>query len=136
MTTRAQRTWLATGFVFAAMAATVTAAEAQKKYGPGASDTEIKLGQTMPYSGPASAYGTIGKLHQAYFKMINEQGGVNGRKINLLSLDDGYSPPKTVEQVRKLVEQDEVLALFQTLGTPSNSAIHKYVNAKKVPHLF
>ncbi len=108
---------------------------AQKKYGPGASDTEIKLGQTMPYSGPASSYGTIGKLHTAYFKMINEAGGVNGRKINLISLDDGYSPPKTVEQVRKLVEQDEVLALFQTLGTPPNSAIHKYVNAKKVPHL-
>ena len=90
----------------------------------------------MPYSGPASAYGTIGKAEQAYFKMINEQGGVNGRKINLISLDDGYSPPKAVEQVRKLVEQDEVLALFQTLGTPSNTAIHKYVNAKKVPHLF
>jgi branched-chain amino acid transport system substrate-binding protein len=105
------------------------------KYGPGASATEIKLGQTMPYSGPASAYGTIGKLHQAYFKMINEAGGINGRKINLISLDDGYSPPKAVEQVRRLVEQDEVLALFQTLGTPSNSAIHKYVNAKKVPHL-
>ena len=110
-------------------------ASAQKKYGPGASDTEIKLGQTMPYSGPASAYGTVGKLHTAYFKMINEAGGVNGRKINLISLDDGYSPPKTVEQVRRLVEQDEVLALFQTLGTSSNSAIHKYVNAKKVPHL-
>jgi len=108
---------------------------AQKKYGPGASDTEIKLGQTMPYSGPASAYGTIGKLQQAYFKMINDQGGINGRKINLISLDDGYSPPRAVEQVRKLVEQDEVLALFQTLGTPSNTAIHKYVNAKKVPHL-
>jgi len=105
------------------------------KYGPGASATEIKLGQTMPYSGPASAYGTIGKLHQAYFKMINDNGGINGRKINLISLDDGYSPPKTVEQVRRLVEQDEVLALFQTLGTPPNSAIHKYVNGKKVPHL-
>ncbi|MGY4830325.1 ABC transporter substrate-binding protein [Sphaerotilaceae bacterium SBD11-9] len=105
------------------------------KYGPGASDTEIKLGQTMPYSGPASAYGTIGKLHQAYFKMINDQGGINGRKINLISVDDGYSPPKTVEQVRKLVEQDEVLALFNTLGTAPNSAIHKYMNAKKVPHL-
>ncbi len=110
-------------------------ASAQAKYGPGASDKEIKLGQTMPYSGPASAYGTIGKLHLAYFKMINDQGGINGRKINLISLDDGYSPPKTVEQVRKLVEQEEVLALFNTLGTPPNSAIHKYVNAKKVPHL-
>ncbi len=97
---------------------------------------EIKLGQTMPYSGPASAYGTIGKVELAYFKKINEEGGINGRKINLISLDDGYSPPKAVEQVRKLVEQDEVLALFQTLGTPGNSAIHKYINAKKVPHLF
>ncbi len=120
----------------ASLALPAVPAFAQKKYGPGASDTEIKLGQTMPYSGPASAYGTIGKLHQAYFKMVNEAGGINGRKVNLISLDDGYSPPKTVEQVRKLVEQDEVLALFQTLGTPSNSAIHKYVNAKKVPHLF
>jgi len=119
----------------AALGLVGTHAAAQKKYGPGASDTEIKLGQTMPYSGPASAYGTIGKLHSAYFKMLNDSGGINGRKINLISLDDGYSPPKTVEQVRKLVEQDEVLALFQTLGTPSNSAIHKYVNAKKVPHL-
>jgi branched-chain amino acid transport system substrate-binding protein len=97
---------------------------------------EIKLGQTMPYSGPASAYATIGKVQQAYFKKINDEGGINGRKINLISLDDGYSPPKAVEQVRKLIEQEEVLALFNTLGTPSNSAIHKYVNAKKVPHLF
>jgi branched-chain amino acid transport system substrate-binding protein len=97
---------------------------------------EIKLGQTMPYSGPASAYGTIGRLHQAYFKMINDAGGINGHRINLISLDDGYSPPKAVEQVRRLIEQDQVLALFQTLGTPSNTAIHKYVNARKVPHLF
>ena len=111
--------------VVVALATLAAPALAQKKYGPGASDTEIKLGQTMPYSGPASSYGTIGKLHTAYFKMINEAGGINGRKINLISLDDGYSPPKTVEQVRKLVEQDEVLALFQTLGTPPNSAIHK-----------
>jgi branched-chain amino acid transport system substrate-binding protein len=109
---------------------------AQKKYGPGVTDAEIKLGQTMPYSGPASAYGAIGKAEVAYFQMINEQGGINGRKVNLISLDDGYSPPRAVEQVRKLVEEEEVLALFQTLGTPSNSAIHKYVNAKKVPHLF
>jgi len=109
---------------------------AQKKYGPGASDTEIKLGQTMPYSGPASAYGAIGKAEVAYFQMINEQGGINGRKINLISLDDAYSPPRAVEQVRKLVEEDQVLALFQNLGTPSNSAVHKYVNAKKIPHLF
>jgi branched-chain amino acid transport system substrate-binding protein len=120
----------------ASLALPALPALAQKKYGPGASDTEIKLGQTVPYSGPASAYGTIGKVHLGYFKMLNETGGINGRKINLISLDDGYSPPKTVEQVRKLVEQEEVLALFQTLGTPSNTAIHKYVNAKKVPHLF
>jgi len=122
----------------AALAATLAGHNAQAqaaKYGPGASATEIKLGQTMPYSGPASAYGTIGKLEQAYFKMINENGGINGRKVTLISLDDGYSPPKTVEQIRRLVEQDAVLALFQTLGTAPNSAIHKYVNAKKVPHL-
>jgi ABC-type branched-subunit amino acid transport system substrate-binding protein len=111
-------------------------AHAQKKYGPGASDTEIKLGQTMPYSGPASAYGAIGKAELAYFRMINEQGGINGRKVNLVSLDDAYSPPRAVEQVRKLVEEEQVLALFQTLGTPTNTAVHKYVNAKKVPHLF
>jgi ABC-type branched-subunit amino acid transport system substrate-binding protein len=97
---------------------------------------EVKIGQTSPYSGPASAYGTIGKYHQAFFKKVNDEGGVNGTKINFISLDDGYSPPKTVEQVRKLVEQDEVDCLFQTLGTPSNTAIHKYVNAKKVPHLY
>jgi branched-chain amino acid transport system substrate-binding protein len=132
-----RRIALVAGAVMLVLAGVPPAQAQQKgKYGPGASDTEIKLGQTMPYSGPASAYGTIGKLHAAYFRMINEQGGINGRKINLISLDDGYSPPKAVEQVRKLVEQDEVLALFQTLGTPSNSAIHKYVNAKKVPHLF
>jgi ABC-type branched-subunit amino acid transport system substrate-binding protein len=111
-------------------------AHAQKKYGPGASDTEIKVGNTNPYSGPASAYGTIGRAEAAYFAMINEQGGVNGRKINFITLDDGYSPPKTVEQVRKLVEQEQVLLLFGTLGTPPNSAIHKYVNAKGVPHTF
>jgi len=119
-----------------AFALAVSPALAQKKYDVGASDTEIKLGQTMPYSGPASAYGAIGKAELAYFKMINEQGGINGRKVNLISLDDAYSPPRTVEQVRKLVEQEQVLALFQNLGTPSNSAVHKYVNAKKVPHLF
>src|SRR5436309_4079350 len=135
MTESAHSTWWAAGLALAALAAGLAPAQAQKKYGPGVTDTEIKLGQTMPYSGPASAYGTIGKLHQAYFRMLNEKGGINGRKINLISLDDGYSPPKTVEQVRKLIEQDEVLALFQTLGTPSNSAIHKYVNAKKIPHL-
>jgi branched-chain amino acid transport system substrate-binding protein len=109
---------------------------AEKKYGPGVTDSEIKLGQTMPYSGTASPYGVIGKTQLAYFKMLNEHGGINGRKINLISLDDGYSPPRTVEQVRRLVEEDQVLALFHTLGTPTSSAIHKYVNAKKVPHLF
>jgi branched-chain amino acid transport system substrate-binding protein len=109
---------------------------AQKKYDTGATDTEIKIGQTMPYSGPASAYGQIGKTELAYFKMINEQGGINGRKINLISVDDGYSPPKAVEMIRKLVEQDEVLFIFQSLGTPSNSAIQKYLNAKKIPQLF
>ena len=109
---------------------------AQKKYDTGATDTEIKLGQTMPYSGPASAYGSLGRTQVGFFKMINDQGGINGRKVNLISLDDGYSPPKTIEQVRRLVENDEVLALFSTLGTPTNSAIHKYVNQKKMPHLF
>ncbi|MGZ5195396.1 MAG: ABC transporter substrate-binding protein, partial [Ramlibacter sp.] len=129
--------WLAASAVLAGVLFGGQAlAQGQAKYGPGASAKEIKLGQTMPYSGPASAYGTIGKVQQAYFKMINDKGGINGRMINLISVDDGYSPPRAVEQVRKLVEQDEVLALFGTLGTPSNSAIHKYVNAKKVPHLF
>ena len=111
-------------------------AAAEKKYDPGATDTEIKIGHTNPYSGPASAYGTIGRSEAAYFKMINDQGGINGRKINFISLDDGYSPPRTVEQVRKLVEEEQVLLLFQSLGTPSNTAIHKYMNAKKVPQLF
>jgi branched-chain amino acid transport system substrate-binding protein len=109
---------------------------AQKKYDPGATDTEIKIGNLNPYSGPASAYGTIGKSIGAYFKKINDEGGVNGRKINYISYDDGYSPPKAVEMARKLVEQDEVLVIFQSLGTPSNSAIQKYMNAKKVPQLF
>ena len=103
---------------------------------PGVTATEIKIGNTNPYSGPASAYGTIGKVIGAYFKKINEEGGVNGRKINYITYDDAYSPPKTVEMVRKLVEQDQVAALFQTLGTPTNSAIHKYMNQQKVPHLF
>jgi len=106
------------------------------QYGPGASDTEIKIGNTMPYSGPASAYGTIGKSEAAYFAMINEQGGINGRKINFISRDDGYSPPKTVEQVRKLVEEDQVLFTFQILGTPPNTAVQAYLNENKVPQLF
>src|SRR5436305_5492120 len=103
-------------------------AAAQKKYGPGVTDTEIKIGQTMPYSGPASAYGTIGKAEAAYFTMVNEQGGINGRKINFISRDDGYSPPKTVEVVRKLVEEDQVLLVFNPLGTPPNTAIRGYLN--------
>jgi ABC-type branched-subunit amino acid transport system substrate-binding protein len=108
---------------------------AQSKAEPAAIE-DIKIGQNMPYSGPASAYGTIGKLEAAYFKRLNEQGGIHGHKIQFISLDDGYSPPKAVEQVRKLVEQDQVLMIFQPLGTPSNSAIQKYLNAKKVPQLF
>ncbi|MCP3393265.1 ABC transporter substrate-binding protein [Bradyrhizobium sp. CCGB12] len=118
------------------LALSVSAANAQKKYDPGASDTEIKVGQTVPFSGPASAYATIGKTQAAYFKMINDQGGVNGRKINLIQYDDAYSPPKAVEQVRKLVESDEVLLTFQIVGTPSNAAVQKYLNSKKVPQLF
>ena len=108
----------------------------QKSADPGVTDTEIKIGNTNPYSGPASAYGTIGRASAAYFKMINEQGGINGRTINFVTLDDGYSPPKTVEQIRKLVEEEQVFFLAGTLGTPTNTAIHKYVNAKQVPHIF
>jgi len=119
-----------------ALAATSGGALAQKKYDTGATDTEIKIGNIMPYSGPASAYGVIGKTEAAYFKMINAEGGINGRKINFVSYDDGYSPPKAVEQARKLVESDEVLLVFNPLGTPSNTAIQKYLNAKKVPQLF
>jgi len=120
----------------AALAAAGGLALAAGQYGPGASDTEIKLGNTMPYSGPASSYGTIGRSDAAYFAMINDQGGINGRKVNFVSLDDAYSPPKTVDDIRQLVEQDHVLATFNTLGTPPNSAIHDYMNEKKVPHLF
>jgi branched-chain amino acid transport system substrate-binding protein len=120
----------------AAFAATSGSAVAQKKYDTGATDTEIKIGSIMPYSGPASAYGIIGKTQAAYFNKINAEGGINGRKINFISYDDGYSPPKAVEQARKLVESDEVLLIFNSLGTPSNSAIQKYMNAKKVPQLF
>jgi branched-chain amino acid transport system substrate-binding protein len=118
------------------LAFTMPAAEAQKKYDPGASDTEIKIGNIMPYSGPASAYGVIGKTEARFFAMVNDQGGIKGRKITFISYDDGYSPPKTVEQARKLVEQDQVLLIFSALGTPTNSAIQKYVNQKKVPPLF
>jgi branched-chain amino acid transport system substrate-binding protein len=119
-----------------AVMATAAPALADGKYDTGASDTEIRIGNTMAYSGPASSYGTTGKVLSAYFDMINEQGGINGRKITFITLDDGYSPPKTVEHARKLIEQERVLLLFSNLGTPTNSAIHKYVNAKKVPHLF
>ncbi|MBH5385109.1 MULTISPECIES: ABC transporter substrate-binding protein [Bradyrhizobium] len=117
-------------------AALSTAASAQKKYDTGASDTEIKIGNIMPYSGPASAYGVIGKTEEAYFRKINAEGGINGRKINFITYDDTYSPPKTVEQARKLVESDEVLLIFNSLGTPPNTAIQKYMNSKKVPQLF
>src|ERR1700710_2618093 len=116
--------------------AVTSAANAQKKYDPGATDTEIKIGNIMPYSGPASAYATIGKTEAAYFNKINSEGGINGRKINFVSYDDGYSPPKTVEQARKLVENDEVLFIMNPLGTPGNTAIQKYMNTKKVPQLF
>ena len=127
------QTLLVLGFIAWAAASTSLA---DKKYDPGASDTEIKIGQTMPYSGPNSAYGTFGHAEAAYFRMINDQGGINGRKINFITLDDAFSPPRTVEQARKLVEDEQVLFLFQNLGTATNSAIHKYMNAKKVPHLF
>ncbi|WP_291684738.1 ABC transporter substrate-binding protein [Bradyrhizobium sp.] len=121
---------------FVVLAASSSGALAQKKYDTGATDTEIKIGNIMPYSGPASAYGIIGRTEAAYFKKINAEGGINGRKINFISYDDAYSPPKAVEQARKLVESDEVLLIFNSLGTPSNSAIHKYMNSKKVPQLF
>jgi ABC-type branched-subunit amino acid transport system substrate-binding protein len=119
-----------------AVTLSVSPAHAQKKYDAGATDTEIKVGQTMPLSGPASAYATVGKTQAAYIKMINDQSGVNGRMINLIQYDDAYSPPKTVEQVRKLVEGDEVLLTFQIIGTAPNAAVQKYLNAKKVPQLF
>src|SRR6202171_905385 len=121
---------------FVILAASSSGALAQKKYDTGATDTEIKIGNIMPYSGPASAYATIGKTEAAYFNKINAEGGINGRKINFISYDDGYSPPKAVEQARKLVEADEVLLIFNPLGTPSNTAIQKYMNAKKVPQVF
>jgi branched-chain amino acid transport system substrate-binding protein len=131
----AKRFCLSFAAVALAMAMSQPAA-AQKKYDPGASDTEIKIGNIMPYSGPASSFSVVGKTQAAYFKKINDEGGINGRKINFISYDDGYSPPKAVEQTRKLVESDEVLLVFSSLGTPSNTAVHKYLNAKKVPQLF
>lgn len=122
--------------VAAALAVALVSAHAQKRYDPGASDTEVRIGNILPYSGPASAYGTIGKAAAAYIAKVNAEGGVNGRKINFISVDDGYSPPKTVEQARKLVEQDEVLAIFLPLGTGPNLAIQKYMTTQKVPQLF
>ncbi len=128
-----RRSLLQSGAAAIALAAGPRAARADT---PGVTDTEIKIGQTMPYSGPASAYGVIGRTEAAYFKMINDQGGVNGRKINQISLDDGYSPPKTVEQTRRLVEQEQVAFIFGSLGTPTNAAIRSYLNDNKVPQLF
>jgi branched-chain amino acid transport system substrate-binding protein len=136
MTTQAKLRLAAVSAALVAFAASGGTALAQKKYDTGATDTEIKIGNIMPYSGPASAYGVIGKTEEAYFKKINAEGGINGRKISFISYDDAYSPPKAVEQVRKLVESDEVLAVFNPLGTPSNTAIQKYLNAKKTPQLF
>ncbi|QOZ29818.1 branched-chain amino acid ABC transporter substrate-binding protein [Bradyrhizobium sp. CCBAU 51753] len=128
--------YIGAAVAFASAALIASSAFAQKKYDPGATDSEIKIGNIMPYSGPASSYGVIGKTEAAFFKMINDQGGIGGRKIDFISYDDAYSPPKAIEQARKLVESDEVLLIFQPLGTPSNSAIMKYMNAKKVPQLF
>ena len=130
-----RRTFVA-GVSAAAVLSGTRSAFAQKKYDDGATDKEIKIGHTNPYSGPASSYGVIGKTIQAYWKSVNEAGGINGRKVNFITLDDGYQPPKTVELVRQLVEQDKVLCTFNTLGTPTNTAIHKYMNQKKVPMLF
>jgi ABC-type branched-subunit amino acid transport system substrate-binding protein len=129
------RTWMTAAVVVGGITVAASSAAAQKRYDPGANDTEIKLGQTVPYSGPASAYATQ-VAQTAYFRMINESGGVRGRKITLLSYDDGYNPTKTVEQVRKLVENDQVLLIFQIVGTPTNTAVQNYLNAKKVPQLF
>jgi branched-chain amino acid transport system substrate-binding protein len=129
-----RRSFLQSSAAAAALAASAGSARADNA--PGVTDTEIKIGQTMPYSGPASAYSVIGRAETAYFKMINEQGGVNGRKINLISLDDAYSPPKTVEQTRRLVEQEQVAFIFNSLGTPCNAAIRQYLNDNKVPQLF
>jgi ABC-type branched-subunit amino acid transport system substrate-binding protein len=121
---------------FLALTAVADDACAEKKYDPGATDAEIKIGKTMPYSGPLSNVGTIGRAELAYLQMINEHGGVNGRKVTLISLDDGYSPPRTVEQVRKLVEDDQVLAIFGIIGTPTAAAVQRYLNERKIPELF
>jgi ABC-type branched-subunit amino acid transport system substrate-binding protein len=124
---------IAPSVLIVALGLAISPGHTQNRYDPGATDTEIKVGNIMPYSGPASAYSTIGKAEAAYFQKINDEGGINGRKIKFLSVDDGYSPPKAVEMTRKLVEQDEVLFIFSVLGTPSISATQKYMNAKKVP---
>src|SRR5271169_3048780 len=129
-----RRTFLQSSAAAAAFAASASSARADNA--PGVTDAEIKIGQTMPYSGPASAFGVIGRTEAAYFKMINDQGGINGRKINFITLDDAYSPPKTVEQVRRLVEDEKVAFTFQTLGTAPNLAIRQYLNDNKVPQLF
>src|SRR5499427_10613439 len=137
ITLRTNRRTFLGGVSSAAVLSASGVAQGAKKYSDGASDTEIKIGHTNPYSGPASAYGVIGKTIQAYWKFVNEtQGGINGRKVNFITLDDGYNPAKTVECVRQLVEQDKVLCTFNTLGTPTNTAIHKYMNQKKVPMLY
>ena len=125
-----------TGFFAASLILAGSSVFAGGPYGPGVSDTEIKVGQTMPYSGPASAYGTIGKTEAAYFRMVNDMGGVNGRKINLISLDDGYSPPKTVEQTRQLIEREQVAFIFGTLGGVTNLATRQYLNENRIPQLF
>ncbi len=133
---RNYRRWLTLAVTVGITAVAASPVAAQKKYDPGASDTEIKIGNIMPYSGPASAYAEIGKAEAAYFQKINAEGGINGRKVNFISYDDGYNPPKAVEQARKLVESDEVLLIFNPLGTPSNTAIQRYMNSRKVPQLF
>jgi ABC-type branched-subunit amino acid transport system substrate-binding protein len=129
------------GFLAVIVAAALVAASngawsAEKKYGPGVTDTEIKIGQTIAYSGPASSFGTVGHTISAYYRMINDRGGINGRKINFISADDGYSPPKTVEQTRRLVERDQVLAIVGSLGSPTNASVQRYLNDRKVPQLF
>src|SRR5579859_2942902 len=129
----AKATAVCVAFALSVGPALTEKAFAQKHYDPGVSDTEIKLGQTMPYSGPLSAFATLGRAEIAYYHMINDQGGVNGRKITMLSLDDGFSPPKTVEQTRKLIEEDNVLAIVGSLGTATNGAVQKYLNTRKVP---
>jgi ABC-type branched-subunit amino acid transport system substrate-binding protein len=132
---RIVRSWAAVGILCVGLAL-LRAPAAAAEYDPGVTDTEIKIGNTNPYSGPNSAYGTIGRSLAAYFAKVNDEGGINGRKIDFISLDDSYSPPRTVEQIRKLVEQDQVLLIFQSLGTPTNTAVHQYLNAKQVPQLF